>query len=148
MRSLQRGAFRMNPIVMVGMLGLITIGVVILMIGKSPEEAAREFMAALSKGDVTTLTRLSYMPDPEQPVEQQWRETFDEKAKNYVFAWQLQGSEKVSENDAVVKVMIVEYRGPELHENDITNLPLTKRDGEWKVDLRSLSRSFFPGLPR
>ena len=139
---------RFNPIIAVGLLGLIAIGVVMLMIGKSPDEAAREFMTALSKGDVAKLTQMSYLPDPERPIDEQWRETFEQKAKNYVFAWQLQGSEKMSDAEAVVKVMIVEYRGPELHENDVANLPLTKRDGDWKVDIRSLSRTFFPGLPR
>lgn len=148
MKNRERGAFRVNPIAVVGGLGLIAIIVVMLMIGKSPEEAAREFMTALSKGDVATLTSMSHLPDPEAPIEEQWRDTFENKAKNYVFAWQLQGSEKMSDDEAVVKVLIVEYRGPELHENDITNLPLTKRDGQWKVNLRSLSRLFFPGLPR
>lgn len=139
---------RFNPIIAIGLLGLIAIGVVMLMTGKSPDEAAREFMTALSKGDVAKLTHMSYLPDPERPIDEQWRETVEQKAKNYVFAWQLQGSEKISDDEAVVKVMIVEYRGPELHENDVANLPLTKRDGDWKVDIRSLSRTFFPGLPR
>jgi hypothetical protein len=148
MRILSRGAFRINPIVFVGALGLLAILVVMTLIGKSPEQAASEFMTALAKGDVATLTSMSYLPDPERPLDEQWRETFEAKAKNYVFAWQLQTSEKMSDEEAVVKVMIIEYRGPELHENDVTNLPLTKRDGDWKVDLRSLSRTFFPGLPR
>ena len=144
----QTGMVRFNPIVAIGVLGLIAIGVVMLMVGQSPEAAARDFMTALSKGDVSRLTEMSYLPDPEEPLGQQWRDTVEQRAKNYVFAWQLQGSEKMSDEEAVVKVMIVEYRGPDLHENDVANLPLTKRDGEWKVDLRSLSRTFFPGLPR
>jgi hypothetical protein len=148
MKNRERGAIKVNPIAAVGGLGLIAIIVVMLMIGKSPEQAAREFMTALSKGDVATLTSMSYLPDPEAPLEEQWRHTFDNIAKNYVFAWQIQGSEKMSEEEAVVRILIIEYRGPELHENDIANLPLTKRDGEWKVNLRSLSRLFFPGLPR
>lgn len=148
MRRRNLGIVRFNPIIVVGVLGLIAIGVVMLMLGKSPEDAAREFMSALSKGDVATLSKMSYLPEPELPIDQQWRETFENRAKNYVFAWRLEGSEKMSSDEAVVKVLIVEFRGPELHEKDVANLPLTKRDGEWKVDLRSLTRTFFPGLPR
>jgi hypothetical protein len=146
--KLQRGMIRLNPILVLGALGLAAIVVVMLMIGQSPEEAARDFMTALAKGDTKKLTQMSYLPDPEQPLEQQWKDTIESKARNYVFAWRLEGSEKMSDDQAVVRVLIVEYRGPDLHENDVANLPLTKRDGEWKVDLRSLSRTFFPGLPR
>ena len=139
MRHVHRGFVRFNPIVAFGVLGLLAIGLILLMLRQSPEEAAREFMNALAKGDVAKLTEMSYLPDPAKPVEEQWKDTFEKHAKNYVFAWKMEGS---------VKILIVEIRVPDLHENDVANLPLIKRDGEWKIDLRSLTRTFFPGLPR
>ena len=148
MKDRRRAFIRFNPIAVFGVLGLLAIGLVMLMLGQSPEEAGKEFMTALAKGDVAKLTEMSYLPEPEKPIEQQWKETFEKHAKNYVFAWKMEGSEKMSNEEAVVKVLIVEFRGPELHENDVANLPLVKKDGKWKVDLRSLTRTFFPGLPR
>jgi hypothetical protein len=148
MRRKEFGGFRFNPIIAIGAIGLVAIVIVLLMVGQSPEEAARQFMVALSKGDTAKLTEMSHLPEPEAPLKQQWKDTFEKYAKNYVFAWQMEGSEKMSDSQATVKILIVEFRGPELHENDVTNLPMVKRGGEWKVDIRSLTRTFFPGLPR
>lgn len=148
MNNYSRGALRFNPIIAIGLLGLIAIPIIMLLLGKSPEAAAREFMVALTKGDVATLTRMTYLPDPVAPISEQWEEAFSSKARNYVYGWKFESSQKLNDDEAVVKVLIVEFRGPELHEKDVTNLPLVRKDGEWKVDVRSLTRGFFPGLPR
>ena len=148
MTKRQLGAFRINPIILLGALGLIAIPVIMVMLGQSPQSAANEFMQALAAGDVETLTELSHLPDPSRPVSDQWKDTFDLYAKNYVFGYEMGSTEKMGPNDAVVKVTVVEFRGPEMHENDTANLPLKKVDGKWKVDLRDLTRTFFPGLPR
>ena len=148
MRRLQNGAIRINPIIFIGVLGLVAIPIIMLMLGQSPQSAANEFMQALAKGDVDKLTEMSYLPDPSRPLRDQWKDTFDLYAKDYIFGYEMGTSEKMGPNDAVIKVTIVEFRGPEMHENDTANLPLKRVDGKWKVALRDLSRTFFPGLPR
>lgn len=147
MRKRNRAAIRVNPIIVIGVIGLIAIPIIMLMIGQSPEAAARDFMNALTKHDVQRLTQMSYLPDADPPLEQQWKLAF-ERAPNYVFGWQMEGSDKLGPDQAVVKILVIELRGPQLHENPTVNMPMVRRDGEWKVDLRSLTREFFPALPR
>lgn len=142
------GALRFNPIIAIGLVGVITIPIILFMLGQSPEAAAKEFMTALAAGDVNKLTEMTYLPEPEEDINTQWQRTFETTAPNYVFGWELGTTEKDGADRAVVKVTIVEFRGPELHENDIANLPLVRREDKWMVDMRSLSRTFFPGLPR
>jgi hypothetical protein len=148
MKQLSTGSFRFNPIIALGLLGIIVIPIVLFMLGKSPEAAAKEFMAALAAGDVDTLTEMTYLPDPESDIKEQWQETFETTAKNYVFGWQFGTTEKDRDDRAVVRVIVTEFRGPETHENDQANIPLIRKDDKWMVDMRSLSRTFFPGLPR
>jgi hypothetical protein len=143
-----KGVLKINPIILIGALGLILIPIIMFMLGQSPQSAANDFMAALAKGNVDKLTEMSYLPDPERPLKEQWKETFDLYAKDYVYGWEMGSTQKMGSDRAVVKVTIVEFRGPEMHENDTVNLPLVKKDGEWKVDIRDLTRTFFPGLPR
>ncbi len=148
MKKRSAGGFRFNPIIAIGLLGVIVIPVVLFLLGQSPENAAKEFMTALGTGDVDKLTEMTYLPDPESDIKSQWRHTFENSARNYVFGWKFGTTEKDGTDRAVVRVTITEFRGPEHHENDQANLPLVRIDGKWMVDMRSLSRTFFPGLPR
>jgi len=148
MKQRSAGGLRFNPIITLGLLGVIAIPIILFLLGQSPEAAAKEFMAALAKGDVDKLTEMTYLPEPESDIKSQWKHTFETSARNYVFGWQFGSTEKDGSDRAVVRVTITEFRGPETHGNDEANLPLIRKDGKWMVDMRSLSRSFFPGLPR
>jgi len=148
MKRRSSGALRFNPIIVIGVIGIVVIPIVLFLLGQSPEAAAKEFMTALGTGDVDKLTEMTYLPDPESDIKEQWKTTFETSAHNYVFGWQFGTTQKDDPDRAVVRVIITEFRGPETHENDQSNIPMIRKDGKWLVDIRSLSRTFFPGLPR
>src|SRR5687768_8956115 len=106
MKKRSAGGFRFNPIIAIGLLGVIVIPIVLFLLGQSPENAAKEFMTALGAGDVDKLTDMTYLPDPESDIKSQWRHTFENSARNYVFGWQFGTTEKDGSDRAVVRVII------------------------------------------
>jgi hypothetical protein len=138
---------RINVIVIAGILGILAIAFLFLSESRSPEAAAQEFMEALAKKDVDRLVELSFLEDAEPPLRDQWEFCVNRAAKNFVFMWQFLGSESVSDDTQVLKVVVMEFRGPQGQEGDVVNLPLRKIDGVWKVELAGLDRNFFPYLP-
>lgn len=142
------GRIRINFIVLFGVLGLAAIGIILLLSERSPESAAETFMVALAKHDVKTLAEMSYLEGASAPLENLWRDCVENKAKNYVFMWNWEGFRREGADEAVGRITITEFKGPVSDDNETVELPLVKRDGKWKVDLASLSRKFFPCLPR
>lgn len=142
------GRVRINIIVAVGLVGLIAIVLLFFLSERSPEAAAQEFMIALAEKDVDTLTEMSYMENPAAPLREQWDNAVNNRAKNYVFMWSWAGFRRDSADRAVGRIDIIEFQGPDPKERETVELPLILVGGKWKVDLRSLTRNFFPALPR
>ncbi len=115
---------------------------------QSPESAAQEFMVALATKDIKKLTELSHLESPIAPLEKQWDFCVNNAAKNYVFVWKWVGTVLTEEDRAVLKVDVYSFSGPFPELPDPFEFPLIKVDGQWKVDLQSLTRRFFPALPR
>ena len=157
-RLSQRGGLRLNPIVTLGVVGLLVA--VALMIftfrGDTPEAAAEAFMRALADKDVDALVELSYLEEPVAPLDEQWDFCVNHAAKNFVFMWEWIGSLRwLGEDRAAVKVLLMEFRvafpNPVLGTQPVSDgveIPLVLHDGTWKVDLGSLTRRLFPALPR
>jgi hypothetical protein len=119
-----------------------------LFAGESPSGVAGKFLTALAKGDSKTLAELSYMEGlTTEQVEQRWKETH-EVSKHWVFSYQIKDTkEQNATNTTVVLDWIKNAVNPSAYAEKF-ELPMVKRDGKWKVDVRGLSREMYPSLPR
>lgn len=147
MNNKHKGAVRINVIIVAGVLGLVAIFFLLFSGSQSPEAAANQFMESLATKDVDRLVELSYLEGADPPLRDQWDLCVNRGAKHFVFMWQFLGSERVSEDDFVMKVVLMVFRGPMGAEGDVVSLPLRRIDGKWKVVLNGLDRTFFPYLP-
>jgi hypothetical protein len=153
------GGWTISTSLLVGSLVLVIVIAVYVFIAAwrqdTPEKAAHRFLLALAKKDLDTLMELSYWEGSPEDLRQQWDFCVNKAAKHYVFMWRLLSTRKVSEDRAAVRVSILEFRasraqgayGTELQPGGM-EMPLVRVDGRWKVDLMSLTRRFFPFLPR
>lgn len=147
MSKSNRGGIRINVVVVAGVLGLLAMLFLVFAGTQSPEAAAQQFMESLATKDVDRLVELSYLEGADPPLREQWDRCVNHAARNFVFMWQFLGSERVSEDEYVIKVVLMVFRGPMGAEGDVVNLPLKRINGQWKVVLNGLDRSFFPYLP-
>jgi hypothetical protein len=117
--------------------------------GEAPSTAANRFLLALGKGDVETLTEMSYFK-PERPreqVEADWKKTLS-YSRHFLFMWRVKSDRRPTPDRAIVALLFVKdaRRSGSYEENFI--LDLVKVDGKWKVDVQSINREMFPALPR
>ena len=113
------------------MAGLIAIAILLALNQSAPEGTAEEFMQALAKKDVKKLAELSYMENPSAPLEQQWDDCVNNKAKTYVFLWVWEGSRRESSDEAVMRIHLIEFKGAEQSDSETFEMPLVRRDGRW-----------------
>jgi hypothetical protein len=117
--------------------------------GASPTSAASDFLLALQSKDVDRLTELSYVPDGhKEELRKQWEFTTKTATPYYRFAWAVQHSKQISDEQAVVVVRIVKNSDNESSYDEQFELPMVKADGQWRVDVYRLSRTIHPALPR
>lgn len=147
--KLMRRAGRANWIMVTGLVGVLAIVVLLLFSGQSPSAAAAEFMTALGKGDVNELARLSYMEDdPPEKVREQWEYATKVVAPYYRFRWQILGETRSDDTHAAVRMYVWrDAQIPTTYEENY-QLPMVKIGKEWKVDVRGMNRTMYPGLPR
>lgn len=141
-------AGRVSFLMLVGIVAVVGV-IVLLFFGRAnPTAAASQFMEALAKGDVPTLTRLSHMEGrtPEQ-VREAWEFTTSVPGKHYRFVWNFTGQFQPNDTTATVSMRVWRNFGPAAFDEKF-ELPLVKKDGQWKVDVREINREMYPGLPR
>lgn len=128
-----------------GLVGVAIIVVMLLMGGNSATKNGAKFMAALSTGDINGLVQTSYIPDktPEE-MKTEWEATL-KRTKYVMFRYTFTGEDNVSEDQATIRMNIMK---PSTGYDEVFALPMRKIDGEWKVEVRGLSRQFYPFLPR
>lgn len=148
-----------STLLLFGSLGLVLVigAYVFIAIWRqdTPEKAVNRFLIALAKKDIDTLMELSYWEGSPDDLRQQWDYCVNKGAKHYVFLWKLITTRRVSDDRAAVRVSILEFRasraqgayGTEVQPEGV-EVPLVRIGGRWKVDLMSLTRRFFPFLPR
>ena len=129
----------------------VFIGATILVVfanGDSPDAAAAKFMDGLVRGDVDELVQVSDMGDesPEQ-VRKEWDFTIHEVAPYYHFKYFINGTTMNGSKDAVANVTMDRNYGKPASYDEQMQIPMVKDGDIWKVDVRSLNREFFPGLP-
>lgn len=116
---------------------------------ESPMLAGSNFMEALANGDVEALTELSYSDDvSKEEIAEKWNYTSHVVGPHFNFSYQITGETRQSDDTAVVTMMYAKNAGMASSYDEPYELPMHKVDGKWKVDIFSLPRNMFPGLPR
>lgn len=144
-----RRSGKANWLIVTGLLGVVLIAVVLVLGRQSPSTAANRFMTALATGDVETLTELSVMEnDTRESIRQKWDYATKVAGPHYRFTWTTI-SETISGPDTATVTMLVirNYDDPASYEERM-QLPMLRRDGQWKVDVRAINRKLYPALPR
>jgi hypothetical protein len=107
------------------------------------------FMTALQRGDVDTLTKMSYLGNesPEQ-MRAQWDRSVNKAGKYYIFTYRIVASRPEDANTASVTMQVTrDAMNPSSYEEKF-ELPLVRVGDDWKVDVKALSRELYPALPR
>lgn len=144
-----RESGRASLIVIAGIACALLVAGLFFFSGESPTAAAGDFMNALAKGDVDTLTERSYMPgNTKEQIREKWKFTMTEVAPYYRFAWHIRSQKITSDDQAAVNLQFMKDFGNPASYDEKFELPMVKRDGKWLVEVRSIEREKFPGLPR
>ena len=144
-----RQSGRISLLALVVIVGLVLVGFILLFGQESLTSVGARFMTALAKGDVDTLTKMSSLGDePEDQIRKQWVFACNTAGKHYAFLWRITSSME-QERDKIGSVQMQVTRNamsPGGYDEGF-QLPLIKKDGQWKVDVGSISRQMYPALP-
>ncbi len=140
---------RVNLILILAVAGMAVILALMLFTKPSPTQVANDFMVALAKGDVPKLTELSFLDgDDKAAMTKKWEYTTQVVGPHYHFRWLTVAETQADSNTANVKIRLYRNsRNPGTYEENFA-VPLIQKDGRWLVDVRSISRELYPGLPR
>jgi hypothetical protein len=128
---------------------VLGLGVMALSTSENPATAGARFMAALARGDYKTLAELSYGDGvSREEFEKEWQYTMEVAAPHYQFNYEIRGESQTTPTSAVVKMMYTRNAGAAGSYEEPYQLPMVKTEDGWKVDVFSLDRDMFPGLPR
>jgi len=140
---------RANWLTIAGVAGLAAIIFLFALTGESAQAVGTRFMAALAKGDVKTLTDISYAPGTEpEELEKQWDYAVNTAGKHYRFVYKIVTTSNANDETATVRMMVVRNVDSDQGYEEKFELPMVKKDGRWRVEIRSLDRRIFPQLPR
>jgi hypothetical protein len=127
------------------------VGIVFMALatGESPTIASARFMNALAQGEAETLTDLSYAPGvPREEMLEQWKFATDVVAPYYVFTYEITDEARPTKGTAIVSMMVTKNAASGSAYPERFELQLYDTDDGWKVDVFSISRDMYPGLPR
>jgi hypothetical protein len=145
----------MNRSGRVSLLGILGLGSILLIVAllflsrESLNSVGGRFMTALAKGDVDTLTKMSFLGKrtPEE-IRDMWKFTTGVSGKYYNFRYRITSSRQADANSGTVTMMFTkDAESPSAFEEK-REIPLVRVNDEWKVDVANLSRDMYPGLPR
>ena len=143
----QSGRTSIIPIAAVS--GLVILIGILMFSKESLESIGGRFMTALATGDVDKLTALSYVGD-EKPdeIKKQWEFATKTAGAHYAFFWRITSADQQSESSGAVRMQIKRNADQPGSYDEAFQLPMTKVNGEWKVDVKGISRQMYPALPR
>jgi hypothetical protein len=135
----------------VTVLAIVSVLLVVLLLAFSRESLTSvggRFMDALQRGDVDTLTRMTYLGNKsEEQVRKEWDFTVNTAGRHYEFLYQILSARQSGSDSGVVRMHVI--RNPRQGGfEEVFNLPLVKVGDDWKVDVRGINRDMYPGLPR
>ena len=138
-----------SVIVIVVVASLLTFAGLSMLGGERPIGVVAKFLDALSKKDYETLARLSNAPGfTEEELREEWKRSTTVAGLYFQFLYQIQSETYPTEESAVVLVSFTPEAGSEVSNERRLEVPVSKIDGEWKVDVLALNRDIYPGLPR
>ncbi len=141
---------KVSPLVVIGILGLMGLAGMLLFLqgSEGPGVRTHKFFNALAKADIDGIMKVSTFGDePAESVRKKWETTLH-RSEYFRFYWKVKETFQPSPEEAVVAVSI--YVGVDRPDPTETKyqIPLSKINGEWFVDAKSLNREIFPALPR
>lgn len=149
LRSMKRSG-RANWLVVLGLAGAVAIVLLAVLAPESPMTVATKFMNGLATQDAQTLadtSSLHGMSDEERLAA--WKETV-EQTRYYRFIWRPISEMEQDATTASVKIMMTRNADSPASFEEVFDIPLRREDprARWRVDATSLSREFYPFLPR
>lgn len=135
-------------LIVVGCLGVAFLIFLMFSAKSGPSGTAVDFMDALGTRDVDRLVRLTYAPNqsPEQ-IRKNWDFSM-EAGKSYRFTFKLGTVTETGPDTASAKVLVSHFTNSPSPTDDTYDLGMVKEKGAWKVEVTSLNRDLYPGLPR
>lgn len=139
---------RVSLVLIVALAVAAAVVALFLMAGDSPSGVAGRFLTALAKGDTKTLTELSYMEGlSDDQIAAKWKAT-NESSKYWAFGYSIKDVKDQDANNSTVTLRWVKDAIGTAPEEIKAELPMVKKDGKWKVDVRGMSRQMYPFLPQ
>jgi hypothetical protein len=140
---------RASLLSIVAIVCVFLIGAMLLMGRESLSSIGGRFMEALQKGDVDTLTKMSYLDNTsEDQMRKEWQFATQTAGKYYAFLWSISATHETDPRTGSVQLSIVRnFTNPGSYPENF-QLPLVKVGDDWKVDVKGISRDMYPGLPR
>jgi hypothetical protein len=106
------------------------------------------FMTALAKGDVDTLTKMTYLgTESQEDIRSQWDFAVNHAGKYYNFFYHVTGAGMADEKSGAVHLSVTRNADQPGSFEENYQLPMVKVGDEWKVDVKSISREMYPALP-
>lgn len=139
-----------NLIVVLGILcAVLLLGAVFLLQGQdSPAGAVNRFLTAIGNADVDgILANSTFGGEPDDVVRKKWEATLH-RTEYFRFSWRIKRTVLPTDDEAVVGVEVFKNFGLPNVTQETVQVEVTKENGGWKVDAKSLSRDLFPALPR
>lgn len=141
---------RANWLVVLGLAGVVAIVLLAVLAPESPMTVATKFMNGLVSQDAEVLAQTTVLhgASDEQRLAA-WKETVN-TTRYYRFVWRPVSDMIQSDTTASVKIMMTRNADSDASYEAVFDIPLKREDprGRWKVDASSLSREFYPFLPR
>lgn len=151
MRTLRftRRAARVNLIVLLSAIGALVVVVLLFFLPASPQTAGTAFMDALARQDSKKLADLSFVQGKEvAEVQKDWEALLNGPAKYYRFYWNHSQTVQSGADIAAVRFQVTRDVDSGMSYEEKFELPMVKKNGAWKVDVRRVDRRMFPFLPR
>lgn len=128
---------------------IVGLAAMMMVSGDTPTTTGAQFMRALEDGDYKTLAAMSYGGEVSQAeLEKQWEYTMTVAAPHYQFSYEIKGETQPSKDSAIVWMMFTKNVGSGGSYAERFDLPMVRTKDGWKVDVFSMNRDMFPGLPR
>jgi hypothetical protein len=132
--------------------GIVSIFIVIGLFLFAKDDVAETtggFMNALARGDVGRLVELSYYPEINQDqLKKKWDFTVNRAGPHYRFSYRIVNITHSDPSTAAATLMVIRNVDSGSSYEEKFQLPLVKDRDQWKVDIRAISRTLYPGLPR
>lgn len=147
--SMRKTAGRLHWMVLFGGAAAAVVVGLLFFRSEAPKDVADQFMLALAKGDHQRLAELSVLEGASQEeLAKKFDYTVHVAGPYYRFMWLVKTEHIHANGRASVDVDVTRDAASETAYPEKFAIDLVKVGDRWKVDVRSLPRGMYPGLPR